>query len=200
MQKTKNSQDRANLMKFLPKMELKQDRWVAKSPLYTMLISSSETNKNQRIFWQVEKRDQRNLFFIYTSGPFKKNLELRHTVELESFSYNSYLYRIRRISLGKGIVCLLLYFYQGSTLSYPMEGMAKLYMVTIEKGDFHKIYSSPGPAIWQEKEGMEGHYHQRKYGIKTADYDGDGIKEIVIYFGPIKSIYRYGKMGRWQEM
>lgn len=168
----------------------KKHKWVVSTPLYQ--IDLNEDGVAEHI--QVSKKDAEEWFVIMNS----KRISLLE-VKLDRIGMESFVYKVRLITISKTATVLIIYHYQGYYKDINFLGRTKVYFVSIDNKDLSTLKYYAGPTIWEEKESFPNRYSQRFYDIKVEDLDLDGTKEIFTTYGRITHIYTYQGKGRWLE-
>jgi hypothetical protein len=170
------------------KEEAKKVYYQAFTPRY--IFDLNNDGDKEKFFY--ETRDAGHNFYIENS-----HNELLYKASFESVGKGAHLYRVGIHHLNPQTTVLLLYFFEGSIDYLNFQGTSRLYFLTIEDNDLHKIYLNRGPIIWEEFQNTKGHYRQRPFDISLIDYNHDGTREIAVKNHLISRVYLYRGKGLW---
>lgn len=178
----------------IKKEDLKKDdsfSFKVLSPIFRIDINSD--GKKELIIW--ENKDGRN--WIHIHNIFKVRVA---SFELVTDGFNSKVYRIsvRRISPKTKV--LFVYFYEGITTYLNFSATSRVYFITIDNDNLESLSIYKGPAIWEESEFRNSHYHQRNYQLSLVDFNRDGIQEVLVKFNNNSRVYVYTDFSKWKEI
>lgn len=171
--------------------ENKKIYYQAYTPRYVFDLNND--GEKEKFFY--ETRDGEHFFYLENT----RNEQL-YKGPFESVGKGAHLYRVGIHHLNSKTTVLLLYFYEGSIDYLNFQGTSRLYFLTIEDNDLHKIFFNKGPIIWEEFQNTKGHYRQRPYEISLIDYNQDGTREIAIKHHLISRVYIYRGKGQWANL
>ena len=110
-------------------------------------------------------------------------------------------YQVSVRDLSTNTKVLVFHFYEGKTDYIEFKGTARLYFMTIDNQDLSTISIYKGPSVFEEFESLKKrHYHQRKYELRSVDYNNDGVKELSIHYNKTSKVYFYKDKGKWLTM
>lgn len=117
---------------------------------------------------------------------------------LQAYGLESILYKIKIVKLSKDTTALLLFYMDGETNWVSYERSARVYLLTYHEQKFSdKLFKAVHIAI--EKEKTRDQYWRRKMSVETADYNRDGVKEIIISYESIQHIFVYSEKNGWKR-
>ncbi len=111
----------------------------------------------------------------------------------------SYLYKIRLVSLSTKARALILFLDEGFTKGKYFESTAKIYLVSLDNNDLSTLKISDGAHFFHEKKAQRELYWRRIYNVNVFDMDNDGIKDISVQYNNIQRIFRYLGNGNWDK-
>lgn len=170
-----------------------------KSKKYSFIISSAhyQLDLNKDGFSEsvaFVKKDNEDWLEIYN---YKK--ELIFSYLLENKGPGSEIYRIEYKPISGNSNVLLLHYYEGSTNYLHFQGTARIYAVTIDNNNLKTLKAFRGATFFDETKNLKGHYHIRSYDVFLEDLDHNGIKELVVKFRNISTVFHYQGNGKWKE-
>lgn len=167
--------------------------FVAKTPLYELDLN--DDGKNEA--FSYEMKDGENWVEIFSAPDGKKSL---FKGKFETAGKDANLFKISMRDLSSKVKVLLLFFYEGNSQYLELNSTARIYLLTLEKGDWTTLTLSQGPTFWQEREERNLGYYQRNYAVDLADLNSDGIKELVVKHGRMSQVLMYLGKGRWKKI
>ncbi|MBT3586920.1 MAG: hypothetical protein HN509_18560 [Halobacteriovoraceae bacterium] len=166
-------------------------KYKARTPFYEVDLNSDD--RNERFYY--EKKGGEDFLVIQN---YKRQEIFRY--KFETIGINARLYRlsIRRISAKTKVV--VLNFYEGYTNYLEFNGSARVYLMSIDNNDLSTMAVYKGPGFWQEFRGFKGDYRQRFYELSLYDFNGDGIKEVIVRHHLIPRVLMYLDDGKWSNI
>lgn len=179
----------------LKNINLNIDETVAKVKVRTPLYQIDINNDGLTESLIAEKRDNKD-WFIIENFRGQKIFETRLYASGEQAS----LYKITWSRINKKTNVMLLHFFEGFTRSTKFEGIARLYLVSIDNNDIDTLTATKGPYFWHEYEKPRDMYWKRAFKVNVLDYNKDGQREVSVNFNSITSLYHYSGNGKWTEL
>lgn len=171
--------------------DLKEYKIRTVSPFYA--IDLNEDGLDEHVI--VEKKDGEDWIHIY--GVTKLRIK---SFQLEPAGVDSKLYRISLRKISSKTKVLLLHFYEGYNKYLGFYGSVRLYFVTIDFNNLRTLSIFKGPSIWEEGMDFRKRYHRRNLKYSLYDFNGDGIREIVVKHHLISRVYFYTDFyGKWKS-
>ncbi len=165
-----------------------REHFKARTPRYRFDLGG-DARKESFFF---AKRDGTDWMFIYDwrgQEVFRRSLE--------TLGGGSRAYRLEAHRLSPATRLFLIYFLEGKTHYRELRSTARLYLLTIERGDLSTFNMAKGPVVWEEYEDGIGHYHQRQHQVILKDLNGDGVREVVVRYHLITRVLQYQGNGQW---
>lgn len=173
------------------KIDRNKRKVVVNSGLYQMDINDDGLPESL----VYSKKDNEDYFEIYN---FRGQLIFK--TFLQATGEQASLYKINFVNISKNVRALVLHFFEGMTRSTRFEGIARLYVVSLENNDLESLTAFKGPHFFHEYEKVRDFYWRRAFKVNVLDYDKDGIKEISANYKTTTSILRYKGRGQWYQM
>lgn len=179
----------------LKNINLNIDKSVAKVQVRTPLYQLDINNDGLTESLIAEKRDNKD-WFVIENFRGQKIYETRLYASGEQAS----LFKITWSRINKKTNALLLHFFEGFTRSTKFEGIARLYLVSIDNDDISTLAATKGPYFWHEYEKPRDIYWKRAFKVNVLDYNKDGQREVSVNFNNITSLYHYNGNGKWTKL
>lgn len=120
--------------------------------------------------------------------------------KLLAMGANSAIFKIRLVSLSPNIKTMIIFLDEGTTRGKEFESTARIFLLSFERNDLSTMKMVQGPHFYQEKESQREQYIRRGYPVDVVDFDGDGVKEVIVHYGHIQRILRYDRNGDWRRL
>lgn len=169
----------------------KKHSFVVSSAHYQLDLNGDELKESIAFV----KKDNEDWLEIYD---YRKNLIF--TYLFENKGTGSELFRVELKTLSQNTNILLLHYYEGSTNYLHFQGTARVYAVTIDNKNLKTLTAFRGASFFDETKKLKGHYHIRSYSVFLEDLDENGIKDLVVKFRNISTVFHYLGNGKWSTL
>ncbi|MBC7714798.1 MAG: hypothetical protein H7177_15740 [Rhizobacter sp.] len=177
------------LSKNKEKVDTKKYSYFVHTPYYALDLNHDGVAE-QLVFVKKDNEDWVEVFNSEKAKIF--------SYRFENKGYDSDLFRVELKTLSPVTSILLMYYYEGVSKYINFQGTSRVYAITIDNNDLKTMAAFKGPSFFDEQKTFKGHYHKRNYEVYLEDLNRDSVKELVVKFRNVSSVFVYRGAGVWQ--